>query len=83
MKSPAWRKPETAPRDGTPFLASIGYPWPVISAWNGYHEQWAYALLQIGMVGGEWNDCYFETDHEPDGGLLGWMPLPGIPRAKK
>lgn len=83
MKSPAWRKPETAPKDGTAFLAHLGYPWPVVALWNGYTGQWVYASTQIGMVDGKWNDAYFENEYEPVGALKGWMPLPEIPRPEK
>lgn len=83
MKSPAWLHPETAPKDGTAFLAHLGYPWPVVAAWNGYSEQWVYANNQIGIVDGKWNDAYFENEYEPTDELIGWMSLPEIPRAKE
>ena len=72
--------PETAPKDGTLFLADIGYPQYVMCCWNGSDNNWVYPTLQIGQYLGEWNDCYFETEHDNEGALMGWLELPVLKR---
>lgn len=59
-----WRT-DQPPKDGNQFLADVGLPWPVVAAWNGADECFVYASLQCGMVQGEYNDTYFENEHEP------------------
>ena len=66
------------PKDGSMFLADIGYPWPVVVAWNAYDENWVFANYQINMMDGEYNDPYFETDREEEDGINRWMPLPEL-----
>ena len=73
---PQWQPPETAPKDGSTFLADVGYPWAMVCAWNAAISQWIYAEYQVNMVDGEWNDPYFETEYEYD--IKAWMPLPKI-----
>lgn len=64
------------PKTGNQFLADVGFPWPVVAAWNGCDENWVYANLQCGMVDGVYNDTYFETEREPAEGIKRWMPFP-------
>lgn len=68
--------PETAPRDGTLFLANIGYPQYVVCCWSGTDNNWVYPHLQVGQYLGEWNDYYFETEHDNEGALIDWIELP-------
>ena len=70
---------DTAPRDRTPFIGHFGWPWLLLTMWNPPSENWACATVQIGLYQGEWNDTYFETDHETADSLLGWLPLPTPP----
>ena len=74
--------PETAPKDGTLFLANIGYHYYVMCCWNGSDNNWVYPQLQIGQYLGEWNDCYFETEHNNEGALIDWIELPNISKRK-
>jgi hypothetical protein len=67
------------PNDGNPFLADIGYPWPVFAAWNGCDCCYVYANLQCNMVDGVYNDTYFENEYEKPNGVKRWMPLPELP----
>ena len=62
------------PKTGTQFLADVGLPWPVVAAWNGCDDEFVYANLQCGMVGGEYNDTYFETEREKS--IKRWAPMP-------
>lgn len=72
-----WRTDEP-PKDGNSFLADVGLPWPVVAAWNAYHEQFAIAELQCGMVEGIYNDTYFLTEYEKPGGVKRWLPMPEV-----
>lgn len=71
-----WQSIETAPKDGSAILLNVGYPWPVVGAWNAYHEEWVSASQQIGMVNGQWIDTYFENEYEKT--PKSWMPLPQL-----
>ena len=73
---------ETAPRDGTLFLANIGYHYYVMCCWRGADNNWVYPQLQIGPYLGEWNDCYFETEHDNEGSLIDWIELPNTAKRK-
>lgn len=72
-----WRQ-DAPPKCGTQFLADVGYPWPVVAAWNKCDEEWVVANLQVSMVNGEWNDTYFENEHEKT--IKRWMPMPELTR---
>jgi hypothetical protein len=72
--------PETAPKDGTLFLADIGYAHYVMCCWNGSDNNWVYPVLQVGPYLGEWNDRYFETEHDNAGALMSWIELPILKR---
>ena len=75
---PQWQPPETAPKDGSTFLADVGYPWPVLAVWSKAHNEWACADYQLDVLNGEWVDAYFQTEYEKPDGLRAWMPLPKI-----
>ena len=66
------------PKDGSMFIADIGYPFPVVIAWNAYNKNWVFANYQINMIDGEYNDPYFETEREAEDGINRWMPLPEL-----
>lgn len=70
-----WNTPETAPKDGSHFLAKVGTPWVVICAWNEANEEWAYATLQCSNYLDK-NDTYFECEFCAEDELEAWMPLP-------
>ena len=74
-----WRT-DSPPNDGSCFLADIGYPWPVLCAWNNCDECWVFANLQVNMTDGVYNDPYFETERESAKGVSSWMPLPELNR---
>ena len=71
-----WLPAASAPKNGSPFLADFGYPWPSICSWSEANKQWAVADFNIGMLEGQWIDPYFETDWEKPEALLGWMMTP-------
>lgn len=71
--------PPTSPTSG-PFLADVGYPWPVIITWNQYQQEFVYPSLQINMMDGEYNDPYWENDYEPLSEIIAWQHLPQIIR---
>ena len=70
--------PETAPRDGTVFLAHIeGCPWMVPCVWNDALKMWNYAnLAQYPISKGV--ERYFENECRLADALLGWLPMPEI-----
>lgn len=72
-----WKTPETAPRDGSTFLAAVGYPWPVLACWNEHNDEFVLANLQVNLVDGE-QDPYFENEYERIGALKRWMPIPEL-----
>ena len=65
--------PETAPKD-KPILIDVGLPWLVVGAWNEPDDSWVYANFQINLFKEDWNDTYFENEHEQF--INGWLPLP-------
>lgn len=71
-----WQLPETAPRDGTVVLGDFGYPWPIMTMWDGYDEKWAVATVQACPMEGGRTNAYFETDTEDAPALRQWHPLP-------
>lgn len=70
-----WNPPETAPKD-RPILLDVGFPTPVIGAYNPVAGEWTYGEFQIGLFDGEWNDTYFECEYTKK--INGWMPLPEV-----
>jgi len=68
---------ENAPKDGSVFLADFGYG-TVAAAWSKVENQWVTALFQLGLVQGEFNDAYFETEYFNEDELKGWTALPAI-----
>ena len=68
--------PDTAPKDGTTFLANMGWPWLVVCMWNAAVDKWVYANPQINLYEGEWNDTYFESEWDDESELKGWIPMP-------
>lgn len=73
-----WQPADTAPKNGTAFLANVGLPFAVICNWNGASEEWCYAMQQVDMYKGQLVDYYFENTFEKESVLLGWMPLPAL-----
>lgn len=71
-------EPQTAPKDGTVFLAHFGYPQLVSCIWNPVSERWAVALPQTGMVDGVWNDNYFSSEYEDQFEMRYWRALPKL-----
>jgi hypothetical protein len=71
--------PDTAPKDGTTFLANMGWPWLVVCMWNTAVDKWVYASPQINLYEGEWNDPYFESEWDDESELKGWIPMPRPP----
>lgn len=70
--------PDTAPRDGTMILASIGWPWLVPAIWNSHDKEWVCACHQMQPMDGDDDDWWFENEREKDKDLNGWLPIPGI-----
>ena len=70
--------PETAPKDGTIFLANIGLPWYVMCCWNGALKKWSFVSPQTGMFQGKLDDTYFETEWDKETALITWIELPPI-----
>jgi hypothetical protein len=76
-----WQPGETAPKDNLPFIADIGYPWPVWAVWDSYDERFCIVnLASCPMEGdgteGELINTYFETDTEQT--VKRWMPAPKL-----
>ena len=68
--------PETAPQDGSVFLADMGWPWLVVCMWNASVDKWVYVTPQTDLYEGEWNDRYFENEWDSKSELKGWLPMP-------
>lgn len=64
------------PKDGTAFLADVGWPWAVVAAWNKPSGAFVYSILQAGLYNGEYTDFYFENEYEKT--VKRWMPLPEL-----
>jgi hypothetical protein len=76
VKPETMNPPNTAPKDGTAFLANMGWPYLVVCMWSGSDQRWVYANPQIGVYDGEWDDAYFENEWEKESALRGWIPMP-------
>jgi len=72
-----WKSTESAPKDGNTILADVGYPWPVVAAWNSHGEKWVYASLQACAMANNTIDTYFENEQESE--IKGWLPMPELP----
>jgi hypothetical protein len=70
-----WHPPETASKDGNPFLADIGLPWAVLCAWDAATDMWATTELAVDLLNGEWDHVYFGCEWYPEKDLKAWMPL--------
>lgn len=70
-----WLSAESAPKDGTQFLADVGFPWLVMACWSEAEEQWMYASFQVSDYQGK-KDPSYETEWEDEDGLKRWQPLP-------
>lgn len=76
-----WRKPETAPKDMSAFLAQFdSHASTVVAMWNGVSGNWIGAAPQISLFQGRWEDTYFENEAFGECDLARWMPLPASPR---
>ena len=73
-----WQPIKTAPKDGNAVLLHVGWPWPVVGAWNEHQKEWVYVQLNTGVIDGEWHDTYFENEYTTDEATH-WMPLPELP----
>lgn len=71
-----WRGPQTAPKDGNPFLADIGMVKAVLAVWNGASEKFCVAELTVDQYEGIYQDTYFQNEYVPTIEIKGWMPLP-------
>ena len=67
--------PETAPRDGSVFLADIGWPWLLPCMWCDRPGKWSVATPQACTAGRE-ADRWWESDWEAEDALTGWLPVP-------
>jgi hypothetical protein len=79
VKPETMNPPNTAPKDGTAFLANMGWPYLVVCMWSGSDQRWVCANPQIGLYDGEWDDAYFENEWEKESALRGWLPMPAPP----
>lgn len=70
--------PDTAPKDGTTILADFGYPSLTVAVWNAPSGKWVAAELHADLYQGEWNDTYFQNEHEPQEAMRGWLPFPVV-----
>lgn len=70
-----WRSAEAAPKDGSLFLADMGWPWPCLVCWNEYEGKWIYPNMQINRVDGKY-DPYFDTEYCKLKELKRWSHLP-------
>ncbi|MCK9172292.1 MAG: hypothetical protein M0O99_02270 [Desulfuromonas thiophila] len=70
--------PDTAPKDGKPFLANVGHPWLLMCCWNPVTESWCCAMPQTDLYEGKFQDTYFENHYFDDHELIGWLPVPEI-----
>lgn len=76
--SPLWHPPETAPKDGNPFLGDFGYPWPLPALWDEHGEAWTYATVQACPMTDGTINSYFENESEPFAALKRWRPMPPL-----
>jgi len=67
--------PDTAPKDGTQIMGDFGWPWLTPAIWNPTDGKWTVALMQMSHDGSDY-DVWFETDHEREIDLKGWVEYP-------
>lgn len=70
--------PETAPKDKS-ILGHFGWPWLVVAVWNPVQQEWATAQVEASMFEGE-TEFYFTTEWEKPQALIGWLPVPEVPK---
>lgn len=72
----------TPPPKSGPFLADVGYPWPVLAIWNDHQQEFVVTTLQVNMINGIYNDTYWENDYEKESEIIAWQFLPQISSPK-
>lgn len=75
-----WLPPESAPRDGTPFLGDFGWPWACFAVWDEHDQHWCIATVQRSPMETGPDNTWLECDTEDPPNLRQWHPLPNIPR---
>ena len=70
-----WKEPDTAPKDGSVFIADIrGFLDPVACMFNEYEHKYIVASSALNMVD-ERNDPYFESEYFDLNDLVKWRKL--------
>lgn len=77
LKGNRLNPPETAPKDGRPFLGDFGWPCLLMAIWNESDEQFCVCYPQTCELANGTIDNYFEVEWENAKDLKGWLPLPG------
>jgi len=72
-----WQSAETAPKDGSKFVANMGAPWATLAAWNEAEQKYVYVTLEACKLG-KGIDVWFENEQAAESELIAWKPLPEI-----
>jgi len=73
-----WRN-DAPPKDGTPFIADVGWPEVVVAAWCAADNNFTFANLctydaEVAAAMSGPNEAWFETEHTDT--VQQWMHLP-------
>jgi hypothetical protein len=77
-----WITDRPPPKDGSAFLADVGWPWAVVAAWNRPENQFVYARLDIDLFMGIWDDTSFVNEYAQPKEITAWAALPAPPSLK-
>jgi hypothetical protein len=74
----AWLPPDTAPRDGSVFIARIGYDWDDDDMFNAGLVRWSHAIKGRPGHWRQSHDGYNGIRLRHSQIITGWLPLPPI-----
>jgi len=76
------------PKDGKPFIAMCGCPWPTMMMYNAFDDDFVYVEIGAQELRESPNapvktDTWFENEHCKESEITHWMPMPSLPLSSK